>query len=74
MTNLDELEIYTGAEASEILGKERSYIRQIYAKYPNRFPTGSIRKFGKEYIVTKAAIDELRRQNETKKGRSTKAK
>lgn len=71
MVNLDELKIYTGAEASKLLGKEQSYIRQLYAKYPNRFPKGSIRKFGKEYIVTQEAIDELRRQNETKKKPST---
>lgn len=71
MVNLDELKIYTGAEASQILGKERSYVRQIYKKYPNRLPKGSVRKFGKEYIVTQEAIDELRRQNKTKKSPST---
>ncbi|GCF92521.1 hypothetical protein NRIC_04120 [Enterococcus florum] len=67
MVNLDNLEIFTGAEASKLLGKEASYIRQIYAKYPNRFPAGSIRKFGKEYIVTKEAIDELNRQIKAKR-------
>lgn len=71
MVNLDELEIFTGAEASKLLGKDNSYIRQLYAKYPNRFPKGSIRKFGKEYIVTKEAIDALKEQNESKRKKTS---
>lgn len=71
MVNLDELEIFTGAEASKLLGKDNSYIRQLYAKYPNRFPKGSIRKFGKEYIVTKEAIDALKDQNESKRKKTS---
>lgn len=74
MISLDELEIYTGAEASKILKKDSSYIRQLYAKYPNRFPKGSIRKIGKEYIVTKRAIDTLMEQNENKQKRNLSAK
>ena len=58
--NLDELELYSASEASEILGKANNYIRQLYAKYPNLFPKGSIRKIGREYIVTKDAIDALK--------------
>lgn len=57
--NLDELKIYTAAEASQILGKDSGYIRQIFVKYPNRFPKGSIRKMGRDIIVTREAIDAL---------------
>lgn len=71
MVDLDQLEIFTGAEASKILGKDNSYIRQLYAKYPNRFPKGSIRKFGKEYIVTTEAIAALREQNQNKQKKTS---
>ena len=57
--NLNELTLYPANEASRLLGKSDNYIRQIYAKYPNRFPEGSIRKIGREYIVTQEAIDAL---------------
>nr|WP_236671797.1 helix-turn-helix domain-containing protein [Enterococcus sp. BWB1-3] len=60
--DLDKLEIYSAAEAAKILGKEKSYIRQIYAKYPDRFPPGSVRKVGREYLVTKEAIEALKQK------------
>ena len=71
MVNLDELEIFTGAEASKLLGKDNSYISQLYAKYTNRFPKVSIRKFGKEYIVIKEAINALKEQNESKRKKTS---
>lgn len=58
--NLDQITLYTAVEASRILGKEDSYISQLYRKYPNRFPEGSIKKHGRELILTQAAIDKLR--------------
>lgn len=61
--NLNKIELYTASEASKILGKEPSYIRQIYTKYPNRFPDGSIRKMGRDYILTKVAIDALKKDH-----------
>lgn len=57
--NLHELDLYSAAEASKILGKADNYIRQLYAKYPNKFSRGSIRKIGREYIVAKEAIETL---------------
>lgn len=54
--NLNELEIYSAAEASEMLGKSSNYIRQMFAKYPDKFPEGSIRKIGRDLIVTKEAM------------------
>lgn len=63
--NLNELDLYPANEASRLLGKADNYIRQLYAKYPNRFPDGSIRKIGREYIVTKEAIEALKEQNST---------
>lgn len=54
--NLDELEIFGAAEASELWGKSSNYVRQTYAKYPDRFPPGSIRKVGRDLIVTREAM------------------
>lgn len=63
--NLTELDLYSATEASKILGKADNYIRQLYAKYPNRFPKGSIRKIGREYILTKEAIEALADNSKT---------
>lgn len=57
--NLDTLKIYSATEASRLLGKDDGYIRQMIFKYPNKFPKGSYRKFGKTIIVTQEAIDAL---------------
>jgi len=46
-------EDYMGShEASIMWGKQKDYVRTIYNKYPKRFPEGTIRKFGKQLIVT----------------------
>jgi len=57
--NLDTLKIYSATEASRILGKDDGYVRQMLFKYPDKFPKGSYRKFGKTIIVTQDAINAL---------------
>lgn len=57
--NLDNL--YSGKDASEMLGKSGNYIRQLYAKYPNRFLPGSCRKIGREFIITIEGIEYLKK-------------
>ncbi|GAB5055248.1 helix-turn-helix domain-containing protein [Pediococcus parvulus] len=49
---------YMGShEASSMWGKQKDYVRTIYNKYPKRFPEGSIRKFGKQLIVTREGME-----------------
>ncbi|KAF1299623.1 hypothetical protein BAU15_02985 [Enterococcus sp. JM4C] len=57
--NLNEITLYTAVEASRLLNKDDSYISQLYRKYPQRFPEGSVRKHGRELIVTPEAIEAL---------------
>ncbi|GEP20181.1 helix-turn-helix domain-containing protein [Pediococcus argentinicus] len=53
--NTDEL--IGSREASLMWGKQKDYVRTIYNKYPKRFPEGTIRKFGKQLIVTKEGME-----------------
>lgn len=51
---------YMGSrEASLLWGKQKDYVRTVYSKYPERFPRGSIRKFGHQLVVTKHGMEEL---------------
>ncbi|AMV62371.1 Hypothetical protein ADU72_1845 [Pediococcus damnosus] len=51
-------EDYMGShEASVMWGKQKDYVRTIYNKYPKRFPEGTIRKFGKQLIVTREGME-----------------
>ncbi|GEL15437.1 helix-turn-helix domain-containing protein [Pediococcus cellicola] len=51
-------EDYMGShEASTMWGKQKDYVRTIYNKYPKRFPEGTIRKFGKQLIVTREGME-----------------
>ena len=60
MLKLDDL--YTAKEASQLLGKEDSYIRTLHNKTPDKLPNGEYRKIGRELIITKAGIEMIRRQ------------
>lgn len=50
--NLNDENILSAQEASTLWGKADNYVRQMYAKYPDKFPDGSIRKIGKQLVVT----------------------
>lgn len=50
--NLNDSDIMSAAEASLMWNKADGYVRQMYSKYPEKFPNGSIRKFGKQLVVT----------------------
>ncbi|QYI95756.1 hypothetical protein K0H57_04530 [Pediococcus acidilactici] len=38
-------------------GKQQDYVRTIWNKYPERFPAGTIRKFGHQLIVTREGME-----------------
>lgn len=50
--DLNTPDLIGSKEASLMWGKQKDYVRTIYNKYPERFPAGTIRKFGKQIVVT----------------------
>ncbi|WP_419153554.1 helix-turn-helix domain-containing protein [Weissella viridescens] len=57
MINLDGEDIMSAKDASQKWGKSDDYVRQMYRKYPDKFPAGSIRKFGKQLVVTRQGME-----------------
>lgn len=47
------------SEASNIWGKNDAYVRTAYKQNPGRFPKGSIRKFGRTWVVTTEAMETI---------------
>lgn len=50
-------EIIGSHEAALMWGKQKDYVRTIYNKRPDRFPQGTIRKFGKQLVVTQEGME-----------------
>ena len=57
MINLDSKDIMDAKEAAERWNKSENYVRQLYRKYPDKFPPGTIRKFGKQIVVTREGME-----------------
>jgi hypothetical protein len=57
MIDLNTKELISSVEASLLWGKQKDYVRTIYNKYPQRFPKGTIRKFGKQLVVTEKGME-----------------
>lgn len=67
--DISELGLMTGAEASERWGFNRSYIKQMWSKYPDKFLKGSITMIGNEskptIVITNAGMEYLTGKKET---------
>lgn len=57
MINLDDNDIMSAGEASKLWGKSDNYVRQMLAKYPEKFPAGSVRKIGRQLVVTRQGME-----------------
>lgn len=55
--DLNNPDIMSASDASLKWGKADSYVRQMYRKYPDKFPEGSIRKFGKQLVITREGME-----------------
>jgi hypothetical protein len=55
--NLNDPDIMSAVDASKMWGKASNYVRQMYAKYPEKFPEGSVRKFGTLLLVTRDGME-----------------
>lgn len=57
--NLNDLNIMDAKDASKIWGHAENYVRRTYKSEPSKFPKGSIRKFGKQWIVTTEGMEAI---------------
>jgi len=48
MINLDSPDILTAQEAAKIWGKNEAYVRTALKQNPDKFPDGSVRRFGND--------------------------
>ena len=44
-------------EAARIWGVSESYVRKTISQSPQKFPEGTVRKFGKQWVVTNEAME-----------------
>lgn len=57
MINLNNPDIMTAQEAAKIWGKNEAYVRTVLKQNSDRFPNGSVRRFGKVIIVTTQGME-----------------
>lgn len=57
--NLDSPDIMDAKEASKIWGHAENYVRLFIKQNPDKFPKGSIRKFGKQWVVTTEGMEAI---------------
>ena len=57
--NLNDPNIMDAGDASRIWGHAENYVRRTYKSNPLKFPEGSIRKFGKQWIVTTEGMEAI---------------
>lgn len=57
--NLNDPNIMDAKDASKIWGHAENYVRRTYKSNPSKFPKGSIRKFGKQWIVTTEGMEAI---------------
>lgn len=67
MINLNSPDIMDAREASKIWGYAENYVRRAYLENPKKFPKGSIRKFGKQWIVTTEGMEAITGKKDPRK-------
>ena len=67
MINLNSPDIMDAREASKIWGHAENYVRRAYLENPEKFPDGSIRKFGKQWIVRTQAMEAITGEKDPRK-------
>ncbi|MBC1937862.1 hypothetical protein HCA69_15975 [Listeria grandensis] len=61
---LTDTDLMTSSEASARWGKDQSYVRQLFKKYPGRFKEGTYRKFGSVFVITKEGMEYVTKEKE----------
>lgn len=57
--NLNSPDIMDAKEASVIWGHAENYVRLFVKQNPDKFPEGTIRKFGKQWVVTTEGMEAI---------------
>ena len=57
--NLDDPNIMAANKESKIWGHTENYVRLFMKQNPDKFPKGSIRKFGKQWVVTTEGMEAI---------------
>lgn len=57
--NLDTPDIMDAQKASKIWGHAENYVRLFYQQNPEKFPKGSIRKIGRQWVVTTEGMEAI---------------
>lgn len=57
--NLDSPDIMDAQEASRIWGHAENYVRVFIRQNPDKFPAGSVRKIGKQWVVTTEGMEAI---------------
>lgn len=57
--NLDNPDIMDAQEASRIWGHASNYVRLFMKQNPGKFPKGTIRKFGRSWVVTTKGMEAI---------------
>ncbi|NMV53759.1 hypothetical protein FOL88_01955 [Lactobacillus reuteri] len=65
--DLNNPNIMDAKEAAKIWDKNEGYVRTAYKKTPEKFPEGSIRKFGSTWVVTTKAMEAITGEKDPRK-------
>ena len=57
MINLNSKDIMTAQEAAKIWNKNEAYVRTALRQNPDKFPEGSVKRFGKVILVTTQGME-----------------
>ncbi len=57
--NLNSPDIMDAQEASRIWGHAENYVRVFIRQNPDKFPDGSVRKIGKQWVVTTEGMEAI---------------
>ncbi|MGN1283638.1 MAG: helix-turn-helix domain-containing protein [Limosilactobacillus sp.] len=57
--NLSDRDIMDAKEASKLWGHAENYVRLFVKQNPEKFPKGSIRKFGATWVVTTKGMETI---------------
>lgn len=59
MIDLNDRDVMSSTEAARRWHKADDYVRQMFRKSPEKFLEGTIRKFGKQLVVTRRGMEQV---------------
>ncbi|MCH3989690.1 MAG: helix-turn-helix domain-containing protein [Lactobacillus sp.] len=65
--DLNSKDITSAKEAAEIWQVSEGYVRKTFQQSPEKFPAGTIRKIGKQWVVTTEGMESATGQKDPRK-------